>query len=149
MLWLVQRHRPRATGPPQPNGHAVIDVQVRDSCPRCGKYTLHPDTWECENVTCESQPQPNGHAVTDTERLTSTLNCLEGIRWVPQRSVRGLSADGTWWRVYRGQRQLGHVASMDRGRWLASHIEPGSQRRLERPFATLREAARFAIGGTV
>jgi hypothetical protein len=64
------------------------------------------------------------------------------VSWQPIR------VDACHWRVYVGQRQLGHVCQRvdPRQGYLASHIEPGG-RRIERPFASLREAARFAVGG--
>lgn len=64
----------------------------------------------------------------------------QGIRWQP------VFAASCYWRVFRGQRQLGHVIQRVGPGYLASHIEP-SGRRLERPFATLREAAVFASTG--
>lgn len=70
----------------------------------------------------------------------------QGIRWVPMPHFNDDQA-GTWWRVHRGRTQLGHVAkSCCPGKWGASHIEP-SGRRLERTFATLRAAARYAMTG--
>ena len=64
------------------------------------------------------------------------------LRWQP------LHAATCHWRVFRGQRQLGHVSQRvaPRQGYTASHIDP-SGRRLVKPFATLRAAATWAMFG--
>lgn len=72
---------------------------------------------------------------------------VSAIRWVPMRHFNDEQA-GTWWRVYRGKVKLGFVSRRARASsgWQAGHVQPDGDFN-ERPFATLREAAMFAVGG--